>query len=64
MNKIKLILGASILLLASMQASAGIITGGDLLDQTGANQLENWLGLGDQDLASECVAKTTRGAES
>ena len=40
------------LLLFSGMASAGTITGGNLLNQSGANQLETWLGLGDLDFTN------------
>ena len=45
------ILAATALVL-STGVNAGIITGGTYLDNSGANQLEAWLGVGDQDFTN------------
>lgn len=39
-------------LLLSQATIAGTITGGTYLDNTGANKLETWLGVGDQDFTN------------
>lgn len=53
MPKIKnTILATLTVLLLPMAANAGAIIGGALLDPTGADQLETWLGIGDQDFTN------------
>lgn len=52
----------SSILIVSANATAGIINGGDLLDQSGANLLEGYLGLGDQDFTN--IADLTVGDSS
>lgn len=52
----------SSLLIVSANATAGVINGGDLLDQNGANLLEGYLGLGDQDFTN--IADLTVGDSS
>lgn len=47
------------LLIVSANSTAGIINGGDLLDQNGASLLESYLGLGDQNFTN--VADLQRG---
>jgi hypothetical protein len=51
---VKKILGSTLALLLffSSVSSAGMITGGTYLDDAGANQLEAWLGVGDQDFTN------------
>lgn len=41
-----------VMMLGTAAANAGSIIGGSLLDQAGADQLENWLGIGDQDFTN------------
>jgi hypothetical protein len=48
----RILAAVAVLWLNPMVANAGVINGGDLLDQTGANQLESWLGVGDQDFTN------------
>ena len=51
--KEKLLLGVFALVLPmSTTAQAGLINGGSLLNQAGANLLEQWLGVGDQDFTN------------
>ena len=56
----KLILGS--LLLSSATVNAGIISGGELLDQSGASFLETQLGMGDLDFTN--ISNLTAGASS
>jgi len=48
----RLMTTACVLASVSLPASAGIITGGSLLNDADANQLETWLGVGDQDFTN------------
>lgn len=51
-NNIAKGVGAAALCLLSINANAGVVNGGTLLSATGANQLETWLGVGDQDFTN------------
>jgi len=53
---------AALSLFVSSVAGAGVIIGGDLLDQNGANFLETQLGLGDLDFSN--VSDLTAGASA
>ena len=50
------------LALASLNINATVITGGNLLSQTGADQLETWLGVGESDFTN--IWDGTRGDTS
>lgn len=52
MKAVKYWVLASILLLSTAASNAGVITGGDLLDDDGATLLEGFLGIGDQDFTN------------
>jgi hypothetical protein len=43
-----ILISLALLGLSISSANASTIIGGDLLDQAGANQLESWLGVGNQ----------------
>ena len=43
---------AALTLMGATAALAGTVTGGSLLDSAGADQLETWLGVGDQDFTN------------
>jgi hypothetical protein len=50
---LKAVMAAGLLMmLGTAAANAGSINGGVLLDQAGADQLEDWLGIGDQDFTN------------
>ena len=54
----------ALLLLLGSAANASVISGGTYLDAAGANQLESWLGVGDQDFTNIWSGVTGASASS